>query len=154
MILTYSISATGKRIWFISSHYRGLHELNNRPYEFEKKEIHIKDFWNDKNTVYMRNWPECGKLNIKNGLQSDRRNLMLRLFVHLLIKSVNSAFYPAKLSLSFSLFFFKLDILFIYISNVIHFPSFPSATPLSHPILPTASMRVFPSHPSTPTSQA
>jgi hypothetical protein len=29
-------------------------------------------------------------------------------------------------------YFFKLDILFVYISNVIPFPSFPSATPLSH----------------------
>ena len=29
-----------------------------------------------------------------------------------------------------------MDILFIYISNVIPFPGFPSATPLSHPPLP------------------
>jgi hypothetical protein len=32
--------------------------------------------------------------------------------------------------------FFKLDILFIYTSNVIPFPCFPSVNPLSHPSLP------------------
>jgi hypothetical protein len=41
------------------------------------------------------------------------------------------------------LFFFFLDILFIYISNVILFPRFPSGIP--YPILPLpASMRVVP----------
>jgi hypothetical protein len=33
-------------------------------------------------------------------------------------------------------FYFLLDILFIYISNVIPFPSFPSTNPLSHPPSP------------------
>ena len=31
--------------------------------------------------------------------------------------------------------FFKLDNLFVYISSVIPFPSFASATPLSYPLL-------------------
>ena len=44
-------------------------------------------------------------------------------------------------------FFFLLDILFIYMSNVILFPGFPLGTP--YPILPLpASMRVLP-HPPT-----
>jgi hypothetical protein len=30
-------------------------------------------------------------------------------------------------------FYSLLDILFVYISNVISFPGFPSANPLSHP---------------------
>jgi hypothetical protein len=33
----------------------------------------------------------------------------------------------------FQFFSFLLDILFIYISNIIPFPGFHSATPLSHP---------------------
>jgi hypothetical protein len=35
-----------------------------------------------------------------------------------------------------SFFFFKLDILFIYTSNVMPFHGFPSANLLSHPLLP------------------
>jgi hypothetical protein len=45
------------------------------------------------------------------------------------------------------LFFLLLDIFFIYISNVIPFPGFPSRNPLSHTLSP-ASVRVF-SHPPT-----
>jgi hypothetical protein len=33
-------------------------------------------------------------------------------------------------------FFFKLDIIFIYISNIIPFPGFPSENPLYHPLFP------------------
>ena len=44
---------------------------------------------------------------------------------------------------------FLFDILFIYISNFIPFPSFPSRNP--HPIPPPASMRVL-THPPTPAS--
>jgi hypothetical protein len=36
----------------------------------------------------------------------------------------------------FCFLIFKLDILFVYISNVIPFPGFPSANPLFHPPLP------------------
>ena len=46
-----------------------------------------------------------------------------------------------SLKLQSSNFFFKLAILFIYISNVIVFPGFSSRNPLSHPL--TASMRVL-----------
>jgi hypothetical protein len=48
------------------------------------------------------------------------------------------------------MFTFYLFILFIYISNVIPLPSFPSATHLSHSLSP-CSKRVLP-HPSTPSS--
>jgi hypothetical protein len=51
-----------------------------------------------------------------------------------------------KLIFHFPLFF-SLDILFIYISNFIPFPSFLSTNPLSHPPAP-AYMRVLP-HPTT-----
>ena len=47
----------------------------------------------------------------------------------------------------FLLFLLLLDILFIYISNVTPFSSFPSRNPLTHP-LPPAFMRVF-AHPPT-----
>jgi len=47
--------------------------------------------------------------------------------------------------------YFILNNLFIYISNVIYFPVFPSINPLSHPSSP-ASMRVLPHLPPTPTS--
>jgi hypothetical protein len=43
----------------------------------------------------------------------------------------------------FLVFLFLLDIFFIYISNLIPFPGFPSKIPLSH-LPPSASMRVFP----------
>jgi hypothetical protein len=45
---------------------------------------------------------------------------------------------------------FLLDILFIYISNVITFPGFSSGKPLFHPP-PPASMRVFSHHSHLPT---
>ena len=48
-------------------------------------------------------------------------------------------------STPFVILIFLLDILFIYTSNVITFPGFPSKTPLYHPP-PPASMKVFP-HP-------
>ena len=49
-------------------------------------------------------------------------------------------------------FFLLLDIFFIYISNVILFPGFPSGNLLSHAPFP-ASMRLFPHLPTTPASQ-
>jgi hypothetical protein len=53
------------------------------------------------------------------------------------------------------LFFFFLNfllvILFIYISNVIPLPGFPSSNPLSHPSVLPASMRVIP-HPLPPSA--
>jgi hypothetical protein len=45
--------------------------------------------------------------------------------------------------------YFLLDILFIYISDDICSPGFPSANPLSHPP-PPASMKVLPTHPLPP----
>ena len=42
----------------------------------------------------------------------------------------------SKYHVSEGVLFFLLDILFIYISNVIPFPSFPSGNPLSHPLSP------------------
>lgn len=59
------------------------------------------------------------------------------------------------LSASFSCFL--LDILFIYISNAICFPSFPSENPLSHPTsscfyegAPSPTYPLLPPHPSIP----
>ena len=45
-------------------------------------------------------------------------------------------FYFLKYLLSIVLFILLLNIFFIYISNVIPFPSFPSGTPLSHSSFP------------------
>jgi hypothetical protein len=57
------------------------------------------------------------------------------------------SFFSFLASLFFSILNLFVDILFIYISNDIPFPGFPSENPLSHYHLPT-SMRVF-SHPPT-----
>jgi hypothetical protein len=54
------------------------------------------------------------------------------------------------LQLSFFLFFFKLDIFFIYISNVIPFPGFPPSW--KHPITPPLLWGCSSTHPPTPTS--
>jgi hypothetical protein len=47
-------------------------------------------------------------------------------------------------SLVLFLFFFSLDIFFIYISNVIPFPSFPFENPLSPPPFPYSPSHPFP----------
>ena len=53
--------------------------------------------------------------------------------------------------------FFKLDTLFVYISNVFLFPGFPSANPLSHApitcfyeVAPLPTYALLPHHPSIP----
>jgi hypothetical protein len=62
------------------------------------------------------------------------------------IKIINIHFYHYLdfYNLIVSHFFFLMDILFIYISNVILLPSFPSANSLSHSPLNSAFMRVLP----------
>ena len=55
-------------------------------------------------------------------------------------------FIKEKQFLTIYLSFFKLDIVFIYILNVIPFPSFPSENPLSPPPSP---LRLLPNPPTT-----
>jgi hypothetical protein len=89
-----------------------------------------------------------GCLNIV--LQRSSSSLVLELFLFLRLPSVFSVYllpgeYNASISKAF--FFFSLNILFIYISNIIPFPGLPSRTPFPIP-LPTASPP--PTHPLPP----
>jgi hypothetical protein len=68
--------------------------------------------------IYVDRGPVCGKCCLLNVARSRR---------------TSSLFLPTGFFQMLGFFFFVLDIFFIYISNVIPFPGFPSKNPLSPP---------------------